>query len=73
MNAKGQTKISQFQFFVEALSGPGAHRCSLRALLHCWKDQGAVPLSMSPGEFDKYLRGDIVKWAGVVKTFADNP
>jgi tripartite-type tricarboxylate transporter receptor subunit TctC len=34
-----------------------------------WADQGAEPLSMTPVEFDKYLRGDIVKWAGVVKQF----
>jgi tripartite-type tricarboxylate transporter receptor subunit TctC len=42
-------------------------------IVKLWKNQGAVPLSMSPEEFDKYLRGDIVKWAGVVKTFADQP
>ena len=28
-------------------------------------------MSMTPKEFDKYLRADIVKWADVVKTFAD--
>jgi hypothetical protein len=28
---------------------------------------------MTPQEFDKYLRGDIVKWANVVKQFADKP
>ena len=38
-----------------------------------WADQGALPMSMTPEEFDKYLRGDIVKWAGVVKQFADKP
>jgi tripartite-type tricarboxylate transporter receptor subunit TctC len=32
-----------------------------------WESQGAVPLSMTPAEFDKFLRDDIVKWAGVVK------
>jgi tripartite-type tricarboxylate transporter receptor subunit TctC len=32
-----------------------------------WDTQGAVPLAMTPAEFDKYLRDDIVKWAGVVK------
>jgi tripartite-type tricarboxylate transporter receptor subunit TctC len=32
-----------------------------------WAKQGAVPLVMSPAEFDKYLRADIEKWAGVVK------
>jgi len=34
-----------------------------------WKDQGAAPMSMSPEEFDKFLRADIVKWAEVVKKF----
>jgi len=32
-----------------------------------WAKQGAVPMVMSPAEFDKYLRGDIEKWAKVVK------
>ena len=32
-----------------------------------WKKQGAVPMSMSPGEFDKYLHADIEKWARIVK------
>jgi tripartite-type tricarboxylate transporter receptor subunit TctC len=32
-----------------------------------------VPMSMTPEEFDKFLRGDIVKWAEVVKRFADKP
>jgi tripartite-type tricarboxylate transporter receptor subunit TctC len=34
-----------------------------------WAEQGAVPMSMSPEEFDKFLRGDIVKWAEVAKKF----
>ena len=34
-----------------------------------WKDQGAAPMSMSPDEFDKFLRADVVKWAEVVKKF----
>jgi tripartite-type tricarboxylate transporter receptor subunit TctC len=32
-----------------------------------WAKQGAVPMPMSPTEFDKYLRADIEKWAEVVK------
>ena len=31
-----------------------------------WAEQGANPMSMSPAEFDKYLRADIEKWAKVV-------
>jgi tripartite-type tricarboxylate transporter receptor subunit TctC len=42
-------------------------------IVKLWKDQGAVAMSMNPEEFDKYLRGDILKWAEVVKTFADKP
>src|SRR4051812_44763587 len=38
-----------------------------------WTQQGAVPMSMSPEEFDKFLRGDIVKWAEVVKKFDKPP
>jgi tripartite-type tricarboxylate transporter receptor subunit TctC len=33
-----------------------------------WDKQGAVPLVMTPAEFDTYLRKDIEKWAQVVKT-----
>jgi tripartite-type tricarboxylate transporter receptor subunit TctC len=38
-----------------------------------WAEQGALPMSMTPEQFDKYLRGDIVKWGNVVKQFADRP
>ena len=42
-------------------------------IVKLWKDQGAIPMSMTTEEFDKFLRGDIVKWANVVKTFAEKP
>jgi tripartite-type tricarboxylate transporter receptor subunit TctC len=42
-------------------------------IVKLWAEQGAVPMSMTSEEFDKYLRGDIVKWANVVKQFADKP
>ena len=32
-----------------------------------WAKQGVEPLVMTPAEFDKYLRGDIEKWAKVIK------
>lgn len=35
-------------------------------LLASWARQGAVPMAMSPAEFDVYLRADIAKWAKVV-------
>jgi len=42
-------------------------------IVKLWADQGAVPMSMTPEAFDKFLRGDIVKWAEVVKRFPDQP
>jgi tripartite-type tricarboxylate transporter receptor subunit TctC len=33
-----------------------------------WSKQGASPMSMSIEQFDKFLREDITKWSGVVKT-----
>jgi tripartite-type tricarboxylate transporter receptor subunit TctC len=42
-------------------------------IVKLWAEQGAIAMSMSPEEFDKYLRGDIVKWAEVVKKFGDKP
>ena len=42
-------------------------------IVKLWADQGAVPMSMTPEAFDKFLRGDIVKWADVVKRFPDRP
>ncbi len=38
-------------------------------IVKLWSVQGAVPMAMSPEEFDRFLRNDIVKWAGVVKRF----
>lgn len=38
-----------------------------------WAAQGAIPMSMTPQEFDAYLRADIVKWADVVKRFSQQP
>jgi tripartite-type tricarboxylate transporter receptor subunit TctC len=42
-------------------------------IVKLWADQGAAPMSMTPEQFDKYLRSDIVKWADVVKQFGDRP
>jgi tripartite-type tricarboxylate transporter receptor subunit TctC len=38
-----------------------------------WGKQGAVPMSMSPAEFEKYLQTDIAKWADVVKKAGIKP
>ncbi|PDT74309.1 tripartite tricarboxylate transporter substrate binding protein [Bradyrhizobium sp. C9] len=37
-----------------------------------WAEQGAVPMTMTPEAFDKFLRADIVKWADVVKRLDKN-
>src|SRR5215510_10704627 len=42
-------------------------------IVKLWTGQGAVAMSMTPEEFDKFLRGDIMKWADVVKKFPDKP
>jgi len=42
-------------------------------IVKLWADQGATPMFMTPDEFDKFLRDDIVKWAEVVKRFPDRP
>jgi tripartite-type tricarboxylate transporter receptor subunit TctC len=38
-----------------------------------WQEQGAVPMSMSPAEFERYLNADIAKWAKVVKLSGARP
>lgn len=38
-----------------------------------WAKQGALPLSMSPTEFNKYLEADITKWAGIVRSAGIKP
>jgi tripartite-type tricarboxylate transporter receptor subunit TctC len=38
-----------------------------------WAKQGAIPLVMTPTEFDGYLRKDIEKWAQVIKAAGLQP
>jgi tripartite-type tricarboxylate transporter receptor subunit TctC len=38
-----------------------------------WAKQGAIPLAMSPAEFDAYLRKDIEKWANVIQKAGIKP
>jgi len=42
-------------------------------IVKLWADQGVAPMSMSPEAFERFLHGDIVKWAEVVKQFPDRP
>jgi len=38
-----------------------------------WASQGAVPMSMTPAEFQQYLTADIAKWATIVKISGAKP
>ncbi len=38
-----------------------------------WEKQGATPMTMTPAQFGKFLDGDIVKWARVVKFSGARP
>jgi tripartite-type tricarboxylate transporter receptor subunit TctC len=38
-----------------------------------WAKQGALPLIMSPSEFNKYLEADISKWSAIVKSAGIKP
>jgi tripartite-type tricarboxylate transporter receptor subunit TctC len=55
------------QPIIDKLNSEVAKIISRPDLQKTWADQGAVPMKMSPAEFDKYLRADIEKWAHVVE------
>jgi tripartite-type tricarboxylate transporter receptor subunit TctC len=38
-----------------------------------WQEQGAVPMSMTPAEFERFLNDDIAKWAKIVKLSGARP
>jgi tripartite-type tricarboxylate transporter receptor subunit TctC len=38
-----------------------------------WADQGAVPMTMTPEEFGRFMRDDIEKWARIVKVSGAKP
>ena len=52
---------------VAALNASIVKVVNLPEVKDAWLKQGAVPLVMTPPEFDAYLRKDIAKWADVVK------
>jgi tripartite-type tricarboxylate transporter receptor subunit TctC len=58
---------------ISKLSGAVNEVINRPEIVKLWKEQGAAPMSMTPEEFDKYLRSDIAKWAEVVKKFPDKP
>lgn len=52
---------------VERLNAEITRAVSSPDIKAAWAKQGAVGMTMTPGEFDHYLRGDIEKWARIVK------
>jgi tripartite-type tricarboxylate transporter receptor subunit TctC len=58
---------------VEKLNAEITRICNDPAMKAAWDKQGAVAMSMSTAEFDKYLREDIEKWARVVKISGAKP
>ena len=52
---------------VDRLNGEIAKIVSRPDVRKAWQQQGAVPMIMTPGEFERYLNADIAKWAKIVK------
>lgn len=52
---------------VERLNAEIGKIVSRPEIRQAWVQQGAVPMTMSPDEFDGFLRRDIEKWAKVVQ------
>ena len=52
---------------VEKLNAEITKITSSPELRKAWAEQGAVAMTMTPGEFAAYMRADIEKWARVVK------
>jgi tripartite-type tricarboxylate transporter receptor subunit TctC len=52
---------------LERLNGEITKITSRADVRKIWNEQGAEPLTMNIGEFEKYLHADIAKWARVVK------
>lgn len=52
---------------VKVLNAEVNKAIDLPAVKETWAKQGAIPMHMTPEQFDAYLRKDIEKWAQVVK------
>ncbi|MBI2739081.1 MAG: tripartite tricarboxylate transporter substrate binding protein [Rhodospirillales bacterium] len=52
---------------IERLNAEIAKVIAKPALREAWTKQGAVPMTMTPAQFETYLKGDIDKWARVIK------
>jgi tripartite-type tricarboxylate transporter receptor subunit TctC len=52
---------------VERLNAEITKATNSPEMREAWAKQGAVPMAMSPEEFERFLREDIEKWARIVK------
>ena len=52
---------------VERLNAEVAKIIAKPAIRDAWAKQGAVPMTMTPAQFETYLKGDIDKWAKVIQ------
>jgi tripartite-type tricarboxylate transporter receptor subunit TctC len=58
---------------IERLNGEITKIANRPDVRKTWQEQGAVPMSMSAAEFERYLNEDIAKWAKVVKFSGARP
>jgi tripartite-type tricarboxylate transporter receptor subunit TctC len=58
---------------IERLNGEITRVASNPDVKKLWQEQGAIPMTMSAGEFEKYLHDDITKWAKIVKASGARP
>jgi tripartite-type tricarboxylate transporter receptor subunit TctC len=52
---------------VERLNAEIGRIIAKPAIRDAWAKQGAVPLTMTPAQFETYMKGDIDKWAKVIQ------
>ena len=52
---------------VDRLNSEIAKSIAKPAIRDAWAKQGAVPMTMTPAQFETFLKGDIEKWAKVIQ------
>ena len=52
---------------VERLNSEITKAVAKPAIRDAWAKQGAVPMTMTPAQFDAFLKKDIEKWAKVIQ------
>ena len=52
---------------IERLNEEIARAIAKPAIREAWANQGAVPMTMTPAQFETHLKGDIDKWAKVIR------